>query len=69
MCLAIPGKIVEIKKDVAVVDYGGEKRKAKIIEKGSFKVGDYVIVSAKIVSEKVDEGQVKGWLELAGESC
>jgi hydrogenase expression/formation protein HypC len=65
MCLAIPGKIVEIKEDVAVVDYGSEKREARIVSKDvDFKVGDYVIVSAKVVSEKVDEEQVKGWLEL-----
>jgi hydrogenase expression/formation protein HypC len=65
MCLAIPGKIVEIKKDIAVVDYGSEKREAKIVT-GDYKIGDYVIVSAKVVSEGVDEEQVKGWLELIG---
>ena len=34
MCLAIPGKIIEIKDDIATVDYGKEKRKAKIVEEG-----------------------------------
>jgi hydrogenase expression/formation protein HypC len=65
MCLAIPGKIVKIENDIAEIDYGSEKREAKIVDDNAkYKVGDYVIVSAKIVSEKVDEEQVKEWLEL-----
>lgn len=63
MCLAILGKIIAIEKDVATVDYGSEKRKAKIIV-GNFKKGDFVIVQAKIVIEKVPKEQVNSWLEL-----
>jgi hydrogenase expression/formation protein HypC len=63
MCLAIPGKIVEIEGDRAIVDYGSEKREARIVD-GDYSVGDYVIVSAKIVSDRVSEEQVKGWLEM-----
>ena len=63
MCLAIPGKIVGIKEDTAIVDYGSEKREAKIVE-GNFKIGDFVIVQAKIIVEKVPEEQVKGWLDV-----
>jgi len=63
MCLAIPGKVIEIKGENVVVDYGKEKREARIVE-GSYKVGDFVIVQGKIVIEKVPEEQVKGWIEL-----
>ena len=63
MCLTIPGKIIEIKKDVATIDYGSEKRQAKIVE-GDYKVGDCVLVQAKVVVEKVPEKQMKGWLEV-----
>ena len=63
MCLAIPGKIIEIKNDVALIDYGSEKRQAKIII-GDFKVNDYVIVQGKIIIEKVPEEQVQAWLNL-----
>lgn len=67
MCLAIPGKIIEIKEDLATVDYGSEKRQAKIIQgsiEGGVVVGDFVIVQGKIVIEKVPEEQVQKWLEL-----
>lgn len=47
MCLAIPGKIIEIIKnkdgDVAVVDYGGLKKEANI-SLVDVKEGDYVLV-------------------------
>ena len=63
MCLAIPGKIVKIKGNIATIDYGSEKREAKIVE-GKFKVNDFVIVQGKIVIEKIPKNQVRGWLEL-----
>lgn len=62
MCLAIPGKITEIKKDIATVDYGREKRKAKLT--GNFKVGDYVLVSAGLAIQKVDEKEAVEALKL-----
>ncbi len=63
MCLAIPGKIIEIEKDIATVSYGSETRKAKIL-KGDFKLGDFVIIQNKIVIEKVPEENFKAWAEL-----
>ncbi|MBU1051891.1 MAG: HypC/HybG/HupF family hydrogenase formation chaperone [Nanoarchaeota archaeon] len=63
MCLAIPGKIIEIEGKKVVVDYGSERREARII-KGEFAVGDFVTVAAGVVSEKVDEAQVAGWLKV-----
>lgn len=63
MCLEIPGKIIAIEKDVATIDYGSEKRKARIIE-GDYKNGDFVVVQNRIIIEKVPESQVKDWLKL-----
>tara|TARA_Y100000310_G_scaffold343478_1_gene451308 strand:+ start:2153 stop:2362 length:210 start_codon:yes stop_codon:yes gene_type:complete len=63
MCLAIPGKITEINNNTAIIDYGSEKRQAKIIV-GSYAIGDFVIAQGKIVIEKVPTEQVKGWLDL-----
>ena len=63
MCLAIPGKIIEIKDDVAIVEYGKEKREAKLLEK-NLKVGDYVIVQNKFVMQKVPEKEALEALKL-----
>lgn len=62
MCLAIPGKIVRIKDDVALVDYGSEKRQGKIVD-GEYSIGDYVIIQGGLVIEKIPERQAKDWLE------
>jgi hydrogenase maturation factor len=62
MCLAYPGKIIGIKGDSATVDYGSEKRVAKLIER-KYKVGDYVVVQGKVVIEKIPTRDAVKWLE------
>ncbi len=53
MCLAIPGKIVKLKKNgkIAVIDYGSEKREAANVIKA--RVGDSVLAQHKVVVEKI----------------
>ncbi len=67
MCLAIPGKIVDIdaEKERAVVDYGdGTKREANItlVE---VKIGDYVLVHAGFAIQVLDEKDAEETLERA----
>ncbi len=66
MCLAIPGRIVDIntEKERAVVDYGdGTKREANItlVE---VKIGDYVLVHAGFAIQVLDEKDAKETLDL-----
>jgi len=67
MCLAIPGKIVKIEGEHAIVDYGGAVRRANISLVDA-KVGDYVIVHAGFAIQKLDEREatetLKVWEEL-----
>jgi len=66
MCLAVPGKIVEIEKNKehAVVDYGdGTKRKANITLV-DVKIGDYVLVHAGFAIEVLDEEEAQKTLDL-----
>jgi len=66
MCLAIPGKIVEIdsKREHATVDYGdGTKRKANITLV-DVKIGDYVLVHAGFAIQVLDEKEAKETLKL-----
>ena len=66
MCLAIPGKIIEISSDKnhAMVDYGdGTKRQANI-SLVKVKKGDYVLVHAGFAIEILDESEAKKTLEL-----
>jgi hydrogenase expression/formation protein HypC len=66
VCLAIPGKIIEVDKDKehAVVDYGdGTKRKANVTLV-SVKVGDYVLVHAGFAIEVLNEKEAQETLAL-----
>ena len=63
MCLAIPGKIVEIHGNVAVVDYGGVKKEARVDFLPDVKIGDYVIVHTGFAIEKMDEEAAKKSIE------
>lgn len=63
MCFAMPGKIVSIKGDDAVIDYLGKKRAARIIS-GKYKPGDYVFVSSKIIVQKIPEKEALESLKL-----
>lgn len=66
MCLAIPGKIIEIdeNKKQAIIDYGnGTKRKANI----SFldvSINDYVLVHAGFAIQKLDPKEAKETLSI-----
>jgi hydrogenase expression/formation protein HypC len=58
MCLAVPGKIVEIDGEDVTIDYRAEKRKAKAVGL-DVKKGDYVIVSAGFVVTKVEKEEAE----------
>ncbi|MEM4260163.1 MAG: HypC/HybG/HupF family hydrogenase formation chaperone [Candidatus Woesearchaeota archaeon] len=53
MCLSIPGKVIKIDKNIATIDYGSEIRIASTQLHPEVKVGNYVIVSAKLIMEIV----------------
>lgn len=67
MCLAVPGKIIKIKDDIATVDYELETRIGKLIETG-YAVGDYVIIQGSIIVAKVEEQQAREALQSYKES-
>ncbi len=67
MCLAIPGKVVEIGENKFVIDYGSEKRVVQMSVIEDLKIGDYVIVSNKIIINKVPNEEAEKYLEMISE--
>jgi hydrogenase expression/formation protein HypC len=55
MCYAIPGKVVEIRGDIGVVDFGDGVRREVILAMVDAKVGDYVLVHAGYAIRVLDE--------------
>ncbi len=66
MCVASPGKIVEINGDTAVIDYNSNKVK---VNKGivDCKIGDYVLVHAGLIIQVLPEDEAQNMIELFNE--
>jgi len=62
MCLQVPGKVIEIKENRALIDYEIEKRTALIADIKP-KKGDWVIVVGQFIIDIVSEENAKISLE------
>lgn len=72
MCLAIPGKIVEIvdaENRIAKVEVGGVRRNINVgmLDEAETSVGDYVLIHVGFAMSKVDEREAKETLRLLEE--
>jgi len=69
MCLAIPGRIVEIVDEqarIAKVEVGGVRRNISLslLEVGEGAVGDYVLIHVGFAMTKIDERAAEETLRL-----
>jgi len=66
MCLAIPGKIVEIdeKTQHALIDYGNNTKRKANISLVDAKIGQYVLVHAGFAIQIMDPKEAKETLAL-----
>jgi hydrogenase expression/formation protein HypC len=72
MCLAIPGKIVEIvdlENQIAKVEVGGVKRNVNIgmLDKDEARIGDYVLIHVGFAMSKIDEAEAEETLRVLNE--
>ncbi len=59
MCLAVPGKVVEVNYPFAIVDFKGARRQVRIDLLDEVEVGDYVLVHVGFAIQKVEEEEAK----------
>jgi len=68
MCLAVPGKIIEIRDDrgtrMATIDFGGVRKEICLAYLPDLVVGDYAIVHVGFAISKIDEKSALETLEL-----
>jgi hydrogenase expression/formation protein HypC len=71
MCLAIPGKVVEIDSEnmmrMSRVDFGGITRDVSLAYLPDVQVDDYVIVHAGFAISQLDEEEAQETLRLLAE--
>ena len=71
MCLAVPAKVMEVKGDKALVDFGGGVRREVLLSLLDVEVkpGDYVLVhtgyAIQVLDEKEAEETLRLWREIA----
>jgi hydrogenase expression/formation protein HypC len=73
MCLAIPGRIVEIGEENSLmrmgkVDFGGVSREVCLAYVPEAQIGDYVIVHAGFAISQLDEAEALETFELLAEA-
>jgi len=64
MCLALPGKIIKLKNNKAIVDFGAHQHQAKCGLVKNLKIGDYVYTHGNLVLDKIDQKEAKKILNL-----
>ena len=63
MCVALPGKVIEIYEKDALVDFSGNRVRA-ISGLVPVAVGDYVLVHAGCILQKLSAGEAQDLMEL-----
>lgn len=68
MCIAAPAQIIEIKDNVATVDFGGVRQQAKLDLVEDVDVGRYVLVHSgyaiEVLSDQEAQESLEAWDEL-----
>ncbi|MCR5676923.1 MAG: HypC/HybG/HupF family hydrogenase formation chaperone [Agathobacter sp.] len=65
MCVAIPGKVVEIRDNKAIIEFSGNQVEA-YIGLVNVKVGDYALVHAGCVIQTMKQTEAEEIAELMG---
>ena len=64
MCLGIPGKVIEIEKNIAKVDVGGLLRDISLDLCPDVSIGEYVLIHTGFAIQKVDAKEAEETLDL-----
>lgn len=72
MCLAIPGKIIEIvdeENHIAKVDVGGVRRNINtgMLDPDEARIGDYVLIHVGFAMSRIDEAEAQETLRVLNE--
>ena len=69
MCVAVPVKVVEIRTNRGLIEFGGIKKEVELSLTPDVRVGDYVLLHAGFAIQRLDEVEAKETLRLLEELC
>ncbi len=64
MCVAVPGKVISVDKDVALLDFWGVRKEVSTALLTDIKPGDYLLVHAGCAIQKVSMDEAEEILKL-----
>lgn len=64
MCVAVPGKVVEIYEGEALVEFQGVEKRVNSSFVEDLKLGEYVLIHVGCAIEKIDEEEALKTLKL-----
>lgn len=64
MCLGIPGKVIEINKNLAKVEVGGVLRDVSLDLCPEVSIGDFVLIHTGFAIQRLDEKDAEETLDL-----
>ena len=64
MCVAVPGKVIEVYEDEALVEFIEIKKKVNIALINDVNVGDYLLIHVGIAIEKIDKDEGEKTVEI-----
>ncbi|MHA1631815.1 MAG: HypC/HybG/HupF family hydrogenase formation chaperone [Candidatus Freyarchaeota archaeon] len=67
VCLGVPAKVLEVRGERAIVDFGGVVREAFITLLDDVRVGDYVMIHTGYAIEKLKPEEAEETLKLLRE--
>jgi len=67
MCVAVPGRILDVEGTTGRVDFNGTSREADLTLLPDAMAGDYVLVHAGFAIQKIDEAEAQETLKLFSE--
>lgn len=67
MCLAVPGKVIEIKDKTCLVDIMGVSTETTIDFLKDVNIGDYILIHAGSAIEKIDRKEALDTLKIFSE--
>lgn len=64
MCVAIPGRVIELYEDEALVEFIENKKRVNTTLIKDVKIGDYLLIHVGVAIEKIDKEEGEKTVEI-----